>query len=324
MKYLILVCMPLMAQRPDYGATAQPGALYDYSLAARTSPIKAGLSSATPSTCTANRELYIKTDAPAGQQLFICNAGGNGFVLVGDGGSGSYTLPTAAAGTLGGIKIGSGLSIDGSGALSASGGGGGGTINSGAGKGAWMPWPSSAYTGGIPPPWTAFGFRYPLLVPVQMEFRAIHASISQASGTCGGTCGLQFAIYNFAMTSRVAYTTTATSGGTPNINTTGPARFVFGGGTAVSSGVLTLPAGVYWLVWSADNYQVQINGFQAQDQSAVLAATTTTGSPGNAQIARSTGAIGAGTGGSFALDDDLSGKTWEWATMMLPVIALVN
>ena len=40
-------------------------------------------------------------------------------------GGGSYTLPTASAVTLGGIKVGSGLSIDGNGTLSSSGGGGG-------------------------------------------------------------------------------------------------------------------------------------------------------------------------------------------------------
>jgi hypothetical protein len=38
----------------------------------------------------------------------------------------NYTLPTASSSTLGGIKIGSGLSIDGSGVVTASGGGGGG------------------------------------------------------------------------------------------------------------------------------------------------------------------------------------------------------
>ena len=38
-----------------------------------------------------------------------------------------YVLPTASASTLGGIKVGTGLSIDGSGVLSASGGGGGGS-----------------------------------------------------------------------------------------------------------------------------------------------------------------------------------------------------
>lgn len=41
------------------------------------------------------------------------------------GGGGSYTLPTASADTLGGVKVGSGLAIDSDGVLSASGGSGG-------------------------------------------------------------------------------------------------------------------------------------------------------------------------------------------------------
>lgn len=41
----------------------------------------------------------------------------------------SYTLPTASSSTLGGIKIGSGLSIDGSGVVTASGSGGSATVN---------------------------------------------------------------------------------------------------------------------------------------------------------------------------------------------------
>lgn len=44
----------------------------------------------------------------------------------GDSGGGSYTLPIASQNTLGGIKVGSGLSIDGNGVLSANGGGGSG------------------------------------------------------------------------------------------------------------------------------------------------------------------------------------------------------
>ena len=42
---------------------------------------------------------------------------------VGSGGSGNYTLPTASGSTLGGIKLGSGLSIDGNGVVSVTGGG---------------------------------------------------------------------------------------------------------------------------------------------------------------------------------------------------------
>jgi hypothetical protein len=45
------------------------------------------------------------------------------------GSTGTYVLPTASASTLGGIKVGNGLSIDGSGVLSATGGGGGGSVN---------------------------------------------------------------------------------------------------------------------------------------------------------------------------------------------------
>lgn len=44
------------------------------------------------------------------------------------GGGGSYTLPTASADTLGGVKVGSGLAIDSAGVLSASGGSGSGSI----------------------------------------------------------------------------------------------------------------------------------------------------------------------------------------------------
>ena len=45
---------------------------------------------------------------------------------VGSGGGGGYVLPIASASTLGGIKVGSGLSINASGVLSVTGGGGGG------------------------------------------------------------------------------------------------------------------------------------------------------------------------------------------------------
>lgn len=50
------------------------------------------------------------------------SSGGSGG---GGGGGGSYTLPVASANTLGGVKVGSGLSIDNNGVLSAAGGGGG-------------------------------------------------------------------------------------------------------------------------------------------------------------------------------------------------------
>lgn len=46
----------------------------------------------------------------------------------GEGGGGSYTLPKASETTLGGVKIGDGISIDGDGRISANGGGGGGSL----------------------------------------------------------------------------------------------------------------------------------------------------------------------------------------------------
>jgi hypothetical protein len=89
MKYLLLfLAIPLMAQTPDYGRTAQTGSSFDLSGALHTMPSKSGLSSATPGTCTANKETYIKTDATPGQQLFLCNSAGTGWNLLGDGGSG--------------------------------------------------------------------------------------------------------------------------------------------------------------------------------------------------------------------------------------------
>jgi hypothetical protein len=59
--------------------------LIDFSAAITTAPVRAVLSVNTPATCYAGRELLIKSDATPGQQLFICNAAGNGYLLVGDG-----------------------------------------------------------------------------------------------------------------------------------------------------------------------------------------------------------------------------------------------
>jgi hypothetical protein len=42
-----------------------------------------------PASCTANKEIFVDTDAtPAGQQVYLCNAAGNGWNLIGDGGAG--------------------------------------------------------------------------------------------------------------------------------------------------------------------------------------------------------------------------------------------
>ena len=78
-------------------------------------------------------EILNKPSIPSAYTLPTAAAGTLGGIKVGanlsidvDGvlsaNAGAYTLPTAAAGTLGGIKVGSGLSIDGNGVLTATGG----------------------------------------------------------------------------------------------------------------------------------------------------------------------------------------------------------
>ncbi|HSK44329.1 MAG TPA: hypothetical protein VLA83_10645, partial [Candidatus Binatia bacterium] len=57
----------------------------DFSGAGATLPVRSVLAANTPAACVAGKELLIKTDAPAGQQLFICDASGTTWNLVGDG-----------------------------------------------------------------------------------------------------------------------------------------------------------------------------------------------------------------------------------------------
>lgn len=66
----------------------------DFSSAAHTSPMRVVTLATTPSTCTANKELIVISDAPAGQQMFLCNSGGNGWNLIG--GDAGAAVPVAA------------------------------------------------------------------------------------------------------------------------------------------------------------------------------------------------------------------------------------
>lgn len=62
----------------------------------------------TPSTPCQNDQIWIDSNATSGQRVYVCEAGS--WVLQGDGNT-VYTLPTASAGTLGGVKVGDRLSI---------------------------------------------------------------------------------------------------------------------------------------------------------------------------------------------------------------------
>ena len=66
------------------------------------------------------------TKIKAGSNITISPNGGTGEVTI-NADAASYTLPTASASVLGGIKVGANLTISGSGVLSATGGGGGGS-----------------------------------------------------------------------------------------------------------------------------------------------------------------------------------------------------
>ena len=68
---------------------------FDSSNAVSTLPVKSVLSINTPATCTQSRELLVKMDATPGQQLFICNSTGDGWLLVGDGTSAGVSSVTA-------------------------------------------------------------------------------------------------------------------------------------------------------------------------------------------------------------------------------------
>jgi hypothetical protein len=72
----------------------------DFTAATSTAPVKAVTTGNTPTTCFASSDLLIKTDATPGQQLFICNATGNGYVLVGAGSAAGVTSVGAGDGSV--------------------------------------------------------------------------------------------------------------------------------------------------------------------------------------------------------------------------------
>ena len=82
--------------------------------------ITGGLDSVSIYENTANRGNFTSINFVSGATVTVLDGTAN--VTIAGGGS-SYTLPTASGSTLGGIKIGTGLSIDGSGVVSATGGG---------------------------------------------------------------------------------------------------------------------------------------------------------------------------------------------------------
>lgn len=85
----------------------------DFESAAVTRPFRRLAFASFPATCTANREFLERSDpAASGQVLYVCNATGNGWDLVGDGGGGTpggsdTQIQYNNAGAFGGISNGS-------------------------------------------------------------------------------------------------------------------------------------------------------------------------------------------------------------------------
>lgn len=358
MKYLLIIGLlaaPLFAQVPSYGHTSQSGAVVDSRSAAKTYPFRTGTLGSIPGTCVAGEfywasddvpsrnlhsctstntwipvgyrsgtslpgtcvmgEVYFKTDATAGQNLYFCTATNTWTQQL----AGS-SLPSQTG------HAGKYLGTDGTTASWSTVSGGGGSINTGAGKGLWWPLgvPSNTDSVNVNAGNAGNGRRVQIIVPATMEFRSINFWISVAAGL---SKTFQAGIYTADMATQVAYTTPATSGGTPNINATGAARFMFSGGSMVSGGVLTITPGVYWVVIATDATAMVLMGNASLYTHVLASATTTTsethaGATGTLMGATSSSAIST----AGVLTANLSAMTWNPASQSerTPVFVLVN
>ena len=106
-----LVSTILLAQTTINGSRTILGT-WDASGASKTVPIKSGPLASRPSTCTASTEMYNVTNpTTGGQSLYVCNPVGNGWNLVGDGGSGSADVNQAGNNTFTGANDFSGSTV---------------------------------------------------------------------------------------------------------------------------------------------------------------------------------------------------------------------
>lgn len=88
----------------------------DFESASVTRPFRRLAYASFPGSCTANREFLERSDpGTAGQVLYVCNSGGNGWDLVGDGGGGSAAFSSITTGTNTGavMTVGNGATLNG-------------------------------------------------------------------------------------------------------------------------------------------------------------------------------------------------------------------
>ena len=329
-----VIAMAIAGAALLFGATVINGdrsivGRWDASNSTGTLPFQVGTAASLPATCTVG-QIYFASDGINGRQIQKCAAANTWSAIVYDQGT---VLPAACA--LGQIYFKTDATAGqnlyyctGTNAWTQqlnSGGGGGATVNAGAGKGIWFPWGTASYSPGgnvVAPIAANRGWRYQFLVDAQIESRSLNAYIDTAAS---GASGLQFAVYDYGMSTRLAMTTVAVSGGTPDINVTGAAQFVWGSGSMVSGGVLTLPAGVYWLVTTSDSTTMKLASYGDARSVTIANATTTTSTlPSGLKVRYSNSAISTGTGGSLGLTADLSGIAWVNAATPFPIVAFVN
>lgn len=181
----------------------------------------------------------------------------------------------------------------------------------------WTPWPygyggsSSQVTGAA-----NYGNCYGFTLPVALTSQNLAFEVTVGSGTCGGTCGLGFGIYNSAGTG-IAYSSIAVSGSGTNINTTGVKNVTWASGTAVSGGTLSLSAGKYYFCLSTDSTVLALT-FLGNANYLRLANGTGTNTENGYQASFSTG-----SGGSLALPANKSGTfVFSGSGSELPVVML--
>jgi len=132
----------------------------------------------------------------------------------------------------------------------------------------------------------------PFSPDVNMDIRSVAFGISTASGTCGGTCGMKIGIYNSS--GNLVYQTAAlTSGGTPNINSTGYKVADFTSTVSLTAGA------TYWIAFTTDSTVLEVYNYSGAATAGVGndIITALIGS-----VSTGTGNDSTGSGGSIALN----------------------
>jgi len=85
-----------------------------------------------------------------------------------------------------------------------------------------------------------------------VDIRAVGIYIGTGSGTCGGTCGMKIGIYDAAGTSILAQSAVITSGGSPDLNSTGAKTISLSSTASLTKNTL------YWLAITTDSTALQL------------------------------------------------------------------